>query len=212
MCSVCAGMVRCLLSRHSERSCVHSGLRHLLFRQLWVCQKHAAADLRDQVRDGNIFLILFLFLHTHLHLCPFSLPVMLYLLTPEFSNVSALLYLLHVSQPFFSSMFCNYAQKPRLFCNHGLPAYWVISSSFGSKSTEILFSSADCKGHLQKPIQKPQRLFEVWWWGLFVADFGCILYLFDTIHSLTWYPYVKSLARCCLNSLSCYCVNEYLFF
>jgi len=120
---------------------------------------------------------------------------MLYLLTPEFSVVSALLYLLHVSQPFFSSMFCNYAQKPRLFCNHGLPAYWVISSSFGSKSTEILFSSADCKGHLQKPIQKPQRLFEVWWWGLFVADFGCILYLFDIIHSLTWYPYVKTFGK-----------------
>lgn len=53
---------------------------------------------------------------------------------------SVLLYLPHVSHPSFSSMFdgcCNYTQKVRHFCNHGLPAHWVISSSFGSKSTEM---------------------------------------------------------------------------
>lgn len=196
-------MVRCLLSWHSKRSCVHSGLRHLLFRQLWVCQKHAAADLRDQVRDGNICLILFLFLHTFT-----SLPPSLFLL-------SAYTWILSISPYTWILCFisCMFLKPSFLQCSVITLKRRDDSVIIGCQHTGsflhhldpnqqkcLIFSSADCKGHLQKPIQKPQRLFasypeQVWWWGLIVAVFGYILFLFDIIHYFTWYPYVKMFGK-----------------
>lgn len=213
-------MVWCLLSRHSERSCLHSGLWHLLFWQLWVCQDHAAADLRDQVPDGNISLFLFLHTFTSLHpsvllLCFFCLHLISVLSIACFFSV--LLYIHHVPQTFFSfsSMFdgcCNYTQKARPLCNHGLPAHWVISSSFGSKSTEmpsilLCWLQRACSVIIKSQFKSLKDFLLCIWAGLMMIMpscdcFGCVLmhiwYLFDIIHWLTWYPYVNTFGKALL--------------
>lgn len=211
-------MVWCLLSRHSERSCLRSGLWHLLFRQLWVCQDHAAADLRDQVRDVNTASF---YSFTPLHLCAL---LSSYCTLSAWTSVfvysllfSVLLYLPHVSQPFFSfsSMFdacCNYTQKARPFCNHALPAHWVISSSFGSKSTEmpsilLCWLQRACSVIIKSQFKSLKDFLLCIWAGLMMIMpscdcFGCVLmhiwYLFDIIHWLTWYPYVNTFGNALL--------------
>ncbi len=74
---VYAGMVRCVLSRHSERSCLCSGLWHLLFRQLWDV-KTMRQQILETRYDGNINLILFLHTFTSLHPSLFLLPFICY--------------------------------------------------------------------------------------------------------------------------------------
>lgn len=98
--------------------------------------------MRQQILETRYMIKYLLFapftsLHPFLFLVCFC-HLFIFCLFPVF--FPALLYLPHVSHPSFSSMFdglCNYTQKARLFCNHGLPAHWVISSSFGSKSKEM---------------------------------------------------------------------------
>lgn len=173
---VCAGMVRCLLSRHSERSCLHSGLRHLLFRQLRVCQDHAAADLRDQVHDWIFtFCTLYFF-------APFSLPGML--LPSLYFFVCSLFFFLRcfISRMFLILLFLRCLMVYVITLKRRDSSVIMGCQHTGSflhhldpnQKKWLLFSSADCKGHHQKSIQKPQRLFalyleQVWWWCLIVS-------------------------------------------
>ncbi len=162
---VYAGMVRCVLSRHSERSCLCSGLWHLLFRQLWVCQDHAAADLRDQVRDGNISLILFLHTFTSLHPSLFLLPFiclhlcfclfpaffLCWFISLMFINTSLLFLqcLMHLMQMRDPSviMGCRHAGS---FLHHLDP----------NQQKCLPFSSADCKGHVMPSAEASSKASE----------------------------------------------------
>lgn len=145
--------------------------------------------MRQQILETRYvmeYLLNSLLIPLHLYIFAlFSLSVMLYLLMPSlyFWSIPCFFFLhCFISCMFLILLFllclmvCVITLKRRdpsviMGCQHTGSFLHHLDPS---QKKFLFFSSADCKGHHQKSIQKPQRLFalyleQVWWWCLIVA-------------------------------------------
>lgn len=137
-------MVRRLLSRHSQRSRLHPGLWHLLFRQLRVRQNHAAADLGHQVREENesfsLFHSLCFSFHSFIFPSPsfaFSCSFSLCFFLSSFISLPGVMVAVITIRKGDSSVITG-CQHTGSFLYHLRPK---------TKSHAFIFLSGDCEGH-----------------------------------------------------------------